>query len=536
MTLTRRALILRLAQMGGLGAAYEALTALEFIKTPEAAEALALPPDAGRGRRVVILGAGLAGLTAAYELDRAGFDCVILEAGSRAGGRVFTIKRGDRFKEIHETSAQTCTFDEGLYFDAGAARIPHNHGRVIDYCRAFGVALQPHVFASRAGLVHGPFAGGKRTVRLKRVLYDLQGHVAELLAKCTRSPSIDLPVREEDVEALREMLRRMGGLGRTRWGAQDRYMYTNREGRAGFTRPPAGPGEPGVPISPMALEEILGSKVWNSALFADTRPALQASLLEPTGGMDRLIKAFLHQPTRKGGRIEELLRLRSPVRALEIAEDKVTIGYETAGERRSITADYCISTLPAPILQRLDSNLSREFKAALGGLWLMPAGKVAWQAERFWETEHQIFGGISWTTDTIRQIAYPSHGFLQSRGVLTGAYVIGLKAGDFNALAVSQRLAIAKTQGASIHPGLEKRVGNGLAIGWNNMEFARTAWVDATHPEYGRHARLLAEPQGRFHMAGDQLTYLSGWQEGAILSAWNAVQAIAAPGRIRKTP
>lgn len=536
MALTRRALILRLAGLGGLGAAYEALAALDFIKTPEAAEAPTLPPDTGRGRRVVILGAGMAGLSAATELDRAGFDCVILEAASRPGGRVLTLRRGDAFRETHDAREQRCAFDAGLYFDAGASRIPHNHTRVIGYCRRFGVALQPHVFTSRANLVHSSHLGGGRTVRLRRVLYDLQGHVAELLAKCSRTPGIDLPVKEADIEALREMLRRMGGLGRTRWGAAGRFAYTNREGRAGFASPPSGPGEPGTPLSPMALDDILRSNVWNGFLFADSQPAFQASLLEPAGGMDRLVRAFLRQPSRGGGPLDGLVHFGAKAREIAVSPDKVTIGYEVAGSLRTITADHCISTLPAPVLKGLKSNLPGAFKAALDGLWPVSAGKVAWQAERFWETEDQIFGGISWTTDTIRQIIYPSHGFLTPKGILTGAYVHGPGAAEFNARPVAERLALAKAQGAKLHAGFEKRVTHGLAIGWNNMEFAQTAWIDAAHPEFDRHARTLARPQGRFHMAGDQLTRLSGWQEGAILSAWNAVHAIAAPARRHNTP
>jgi len=58
-----------------------------------------------------------------------------------------------------------------------------------------------------------------------------------------------------------------------------------------------------------------------------------------------------------------------------------------------------------------------------------------------------------------------------------------------------------------------------VAIGWNNMEFARMGWAHEGDPSFAQHAKTLSEPQGRFHMAGDQLTYWSGWQEGAILSA-----------------
>ena len=159
MPVTRRGLLNGLARLGGAGAVYEALALWDFLKPPPASAAsLELPRNSGNGKSVAILGAGVAGLCAAYELDQAGYDCIILEASRRAGGRSLTLRRGDSFRELgHEF--QTCAFDEGLYLNAGPGRIPHHHVQVIDYCRRFGVALQPYIFASRANLVHTAYLG-----------------------------------------------------------------------------------------------------------------------------------------------------------------------------------------------------------------------------------------------------------------------------------------------------------------------------------------------------------------------------------------
>src|SRR5215831_18443193 len=101
MPLTRRSLIGAMARLGGAGAAYETLTALGFLQPPTAKAAmLELPRDSGAGKTVVVLGAGVAGTGAAYELDRAGYDVVVLEATRLIVGRSLTLRRGYRFAEM----------------------------------------------------------------------------------------------------------------------------------------------------------------------------------------------------------------------------------------------------------------------------------------------------------------------------------------------------------------------------------------------------------------------------------------------------
>src|ERR1041384_5455276 len=112
MTMTRRGVLNVMARLGGAGAAYETLVGLDFLKTPPAmAASLGLPNNAGTGKTVAILGAGVAGMCGADELDRAVFDCVVLEASRRIGGRSLTLRRGDSFREMNGT-LQTCEFDE----------------------------------------------------------------------------------------------------------------------------------------------------------------------------------------------------------------------------------------------------------------------------------------------------------------------------------------------------------------------------------------------------------------------------------------
>jgi len=99
----------------------------------------------GATKKVLIVGAGLAGLVAAYELSQAGHDVTALEARTRPGGRVHTLRE---------------SFSDGLYAEAGAARIPDNHDLTLKYAKLFDLTLDPFWPGERA---FTNYIRGKRT-------------------------------------------------------------------------------------------------------------------------------------------------------------------------------------------------------------------------------------------------------------------------------------------------------------------------------------------------------------------------------------
>ena len=137
---SRREFLNLLGAYGGTSAVLQAGAALGFM--PSSSQAAEITLQANKGKKVAILGTGISALTTAWELTKAGYDCTLLEASHRPGGRMFTVRSGTVIDEIG--NYQRCEWDNDphLYFNAGAARIPSIHSNVLKYCKELEVELQ----------------------------------------------------------------------------------------------------------------------------------------------------------------------------------------------------------------------------------------------------------------------------------------------------------------------------------------------------------------------------------------------------------
>src|ERR1700735_5283583 len=207
---SRRDLLSLIGSVAGSAAMYHAMTSLGFASGSGYKGPIALGGDV-RGATVLILGAGLAGMTAALELRKAGYKVQILEFNSRPGGRNWTLRGGDTFTELGGFT-QTCDFEQGLYFNTGPWRIPYHHRAVLDYCRRLNVALEPFVELNHNALLHSTSAFGGQPQRIRNIKADLQGHTSELLAKVTAQGRLDEAVSAEDKEILLQGLKSWGAL------------------------------------------------------------------------------------------------------------------------------------------------------------------------------------------------------------------------------------------------------------------------------------------------------------------------------------
>lgn len=494
---------------------YQAMTSLGFAQGSSYAGPVDLS-GAPKGASVLILGAGVAGMTAAYELRKAGYKVQVLEYGARPGGRCWTLRGGDTYTELGG-ARQHCEFDKGLYINPGPWRIPYHHQNVLHYCREFGVALEPFVQVNYNAYLHSASAFDGKPQRFGRYRADYQGMVAELLAKSVHQNALDAPLTAEDREKLLGSLQSWGFL-------DDQYRYTRGEtgsANRGFDKPPGGglSGKP-IPSTPLAPTEVLRSGLWHT-LFVNDLHEFQTTLFQPVGGMGHIAEAFARE-------LPGVIQYNAKITGIVQDAQGVTAQYvdgNSAGATRSARADWCLCTIPLSVLGQIPMNVGSAMQDAIAAVPYAAAVKIGLQFKRrFWEEDEQIYGGITATDLPIFQISYPSSNF-QARGpgVLLGAYNWGGDAMQFSALSPEQRIREAVRLGAKIHPQYPKEFQNGISVAWHRMPSTMGCFGQWTEASREKHYPNLCAIDGRIALAGEHASYLPAWQEGAITSALDAI-------------
>ena len=522
--LTKRQLLQYVGSLAGAAGVYRTMAALGMLGVSNLTGYASPSQSMGDGKRVVILGAGIAGLVTAYELDKLGYECTILEATARAGGRNLTVRSGDVIEEFNSTQRVRFGNEDDLYANMGPARIPYHHEAILGYCKEFGVDLEVFVndnrgaFFQSQGWLNGTRVPGRELHAAQR------GYIAELLAKAVNRNALDDELTRADKDHLLSMLDDYSGEA-----LSADYTYTG-SGRAGYDGMYVNRGLGGAkPVPPLALTEVLGFDLAWFFVHWGHELDQQATLFQPVGGMDKIVEAFK-------ARVGHLIRYESVVEHIANQTDggvRITYSYRGA-MMEPFDADYAICTIPATVLKDIPNNFSMETQDAIANTPYDSAVKIAFQAKsRFWEVEDHIYGGISWTNfggdHDVTQIWYPSNGYHRERGIILGAYIFGVRGFDqdaalsFAAMSPSRRLKAAKEVGERIHPGYyRKNVQAGVSRAWSEVPFQKGSWPDFGHAP----VEALKEPDGAVYFTGDLTSALSGWQEGSALSALSAVEAI----------
>jgi monoamine oxidase len=495
------------------GATYPAMMALGMLK---AAPAHAFELEgAGNNKKVVILGAGLAGMTCAYELTKLGYQCTILEARERTGGRCWSIRNGSKHTETDKPTV-TAAFDEGLYFNAGPSRIPHHHQLTMHYCKELGVPLQVYNNVNESAYY---FAEGKgplsnKKIRNREVHNDIRGYMTELLAKSMDHGQLDAGLTKEDAEKVIEYLMAEGGL--------DVDKLYKASARRGYLESPGAGDRPGKIADPNKLADLIHSGLMDPDFYnvAEYTYELQMTMFQAVGGMDNIARSLEKK-------VAAMLKLGAEVTSITNLPDGVKVLYKDAKGEQAITADLCICTLPLPVLSNINNNFSSEVSRAIDFISYNQTGKIGLQFKRrFWEEDENIYGGITHTNNDLTQIFYPSNDYLGKKGILIGYYNFNEKAEKVGALGFSDREKLALEKGRLIHPQYDQEFERSFSVSWHKTKYNMGGWATYTNATRKEHYPALIKPDKNVYFAGEHLTYLNAWMAGAFESARSVVAAL----------
>jgi monoamine oxidase len=517
--MSRRDLLQMIGMAGGASAMMAAMTTMGHA-LPSPYEGPPQLQGAPQGSKVLILGAGLAGMVAAYEMRRAGYEVEILEYQDRAGGRCWTLKGGDTFRELGGYQ-QTCEFSDGQYINIGPWRIPHHHRAVLDYCQRLGVELEVFVQENQNAYLHSTTAFGGQPKRYHKVWADYVGGITEMLSKSVNQGAFDDLITTEDAEMLLESLKSFGIL-------DSQYRYTERLDVSSYRGYPEN-GAPGgglmdaapTPEAPIELGDIVRSRFWQY-LRNHTTYRHHAPMFQPKGGMESIAQAFERE-------VGDLITYNARVSRIMQDSQGVTVEWSDAGvggETRRATADWCVCTIPFTILSQIEIDVSADMRAAMRELHYYEAVKAGLEMRRrFWEQDQAIYGGITLTDLPIAEISYPSNEMHSTGpGVLLGAYVYGPQAYAYNSMSPEERLENVMGQVTQIHPEAAEEFSSGVVLSWH-----RVPWMLGCYSNWDRREesyRAAARVDRRIVCAGEHLSYMPGWQEGSILSSLDAIRRL----------
>jgi len=453
-------------------------------------------PIASSPKKIIIVGAGMAGLAAADLLLKAGHDPVILEAQHRVGGRVLTIRE---------------PFAPGLYGEAGAMRLPQSHALTMAYLEKFGLKHYPFTLSNPQAYCH------LRGVQRRRAEAD--AHLDQFGYEVAPHERGQSPAHLWEA-ALLPFAQKLEREGAAAWdeicAGYDQYSV-----REFFEE---------VLHWSEGLIEIFGllfnqEAMMNSSfleLLREEVGGFYTNLVQLEGGTEQLPLAFL--PTLK-----DRIRFGAKMTAIDQSPTGVTIHYRTLAGNMQATGDYAILTVPFPVLRHVEVLKPFTFakQRAIRQLHYDASAKIFLQfRRRFWEEDDGIFGGGTVTDLAVRNVFYPEHGRETGRGVMLASYTWAEDAQRWGSLSERDRIEQALENIIHIHPQARDEFEVGASKMWHDDEFAGGAFALFDPGQQTLLHKHITAPEGRIHFAGEHASLAHAWIQGALESGLRAAYEI----------
>jgi monoamine oxidase len=455
------------------------------------------PQHAAHPRKVIVVGAGLAGLTAAYELAAWGHDVTVLEAQNRPGGRVYTLHG----------------FSDGLSAEAGAMDYTESARNMKHYVKVFNLpttAPQPDKLATLfylrgKRLVAG---GGKpfewpyditpeeKKLDLFSMYKKYMGNAADELGDVTDANWDIQRFKRFDQVTLADLMKSNGATDE----AIELLSHAMTVGYGWRT---------------VAALHRLSS---DFSLF--NRGGGQQHIL--TGGAEALPQAFAKS-------LRDRIYYGAAVHRIAQENGKVRATFRQGGSDQTLEADYLVCAAPCPVLRRVEFSpeLPARKSRIIEEIEYTPVTRIFVQTRRrFWIDAGETGTG---NTDlpiklvTEHPLARPDD--LGPRGILE-AHIRGSEAVAVGALTLDEQIAFAAEYLEKLHPGFSKYVEGGASVSWHNDPWAGGGYAWWKPGQLTDWMPELAKSEGLVHFAGEHTSPLGRTMEGAVLSGNRAAREV----------
>ncbi len=443
-------------------------------------------------KKVIVIGAGLAGLAAAYELTQAGHEVTVLEVRLRPGGRVRTLRE---------------PFSDGLYAEAGARIFSDSYPRLIHYAKLLDVPFGPIPAGAFASLYH--LRGQRLTVEAGEPVawpYDLSAeerrlgpfgillkHVLPVLKQIGDPTLPDWrldPVKHYDQTTFNEFLRQQGASNEALELLRRTFFF----------------GEGSETTSALQyLVAYLATFLQGQGFYAFR------------GGNDLLPRAL-------AARLQDRIHYGATVVKISHGPKGVEAVFQQGAASHTLEAEHLICAVPFSHLRHMEVSPSfgSQEEAVIQELEYGSVARVYLQVRsRFWEREGVT--GSAYTDLPIMEVAeqpFPRPETPTPRGILE-AFVQGPEAHRVAGMNPGERIEFALEHMEKVHPGVRQYVEGGTSKFWGHGGYTEfgpgqmTAWLPLTE-----------RPEGPVHFAGEHTSRLAGTMEGALESGQRAAQEV----------